>query len=212
MGVKAHTYAPAYIPSEFDEVLNYSSHITFNSLNQLEQFKAQVLAHTESVSIGLRVNPEYSVVEVDLYNPASPTSRLGVTAKDVDAAIARPDLPTVVAAAEAIGWRYRRAAGVDMLVDAQNPRARSAVHLLFLNEKVRPDYLEAIPDSVPVVTREGIPLAPVSDIVRMKLTSHRLKDQVHIQDLDSVGLITPEIEAGLPEFLRERLSEIRAKA
>mgnify|MGYP002624363475 CR=1 FL=1 len=84
MGVKAHTYAPAYIPSEFDEVLNYSSHITFNSLNQLEQFKAQVLAHTESVSIGLRVNPEYSVVEVDLYNPASPTSRLGVTAKALE--------------------------------------------------------------------------------------------------------------------------------
>ena len=48
-------------------------------------------------------------------------------------------------------------------------------------------------------------LAPVADLVRMKLTSYRLKDQVHIQDLDSVGLITPVIEESLPDLLRDRL-------
>jgi hypothetical protein len=53
-------------------------------------------------------------------------------------------------------------------------------------------------------------VAPVADLVRMKLTSFRLKDKVHIQDLDGVGLITPEIEAQLPEFLRQRLAEVRA--
>jgi hypothetical protein len=57
---------------------------------------------------------------------------------------------------------------------------------------------------------EGILLAPVADLVRMKLTSFRLKDRVHLQDLDSVGLITPEVEATLSEPLHERLREVRA--
>src|SRR4051794_21006789 len=57
---------------------------------------------------------------------------------DVDAAISREHLGTVVSAAETAGWVYRRVAGVDMLVDAEQPKARSAVHLYFLNEKVRP--------------------------------------------------------------------------
>jgi hypothetical protein len=61
-----------------------------------------------------------------------------------------------------------------------------------------------------VKTQEGVLLAPVADLVRMKLTSFRLKDQVHIQDLDSVRLITPEIEASLTPLLRERLAQVRA--
>jgi hypothetical protein len=50
----------------------------------------------------------------------------------------------------------------------------------------------------------------VADLVRMKLTSFRLRDQVHIQDLDSVGLITQEIENSVPDALRERLKKVRA--
>lgn len=97
-----------------------------------------------------------------------------------------------------------------MLTDAERPRARSAVHLVFVNEKVRPEHAEPIPDSSPDVTDEGIFVAPVADLVRMKVTSFRLKDRVHIQDLDAVGLITPEIERDLPELLRVRLAEVRA--
>ena len=123
---------------------------------------------------------------------------------DVDAAIDRRNLPAVIEVARQAGWVFRHVEGVDMLTDEAQPRARSAVHLLFLNEKVRPEYAEA------VQTREGILLAPVVDLVRMKLTSYRLKDRVHIQDLDGVGLITPEIEAQLPELLRNRLAETRA--
>jgi hypothetical protein len=129
---------------------------------------------------------------------------------DVDAAIARPQLPQVIAAAEKAGWTFRHTAGVDMLVEETTVRARSAVHLLFLDEKVRPDYAEAVPNSPPDITNEGICLAPVGDLVRMKLTSYRLKDRVHIQDLDSVGLITPQIEAQLSDTLRQRLAETRA--
>lgn len=53
-------------------------------------------------------------------------------------------------------------------------------------------------------------LAPIADMVRMKLTSFRLRDQVHLKDLDAVGLITPEIEAQLPTILKDRLSQVRA--
>ena len=63
--------------------------------------------------------------------------------------------------------------------------------------------------STPVETADGILLAPVAELVRTKLTSYRLKDKVYIQDLDGVGLITPEVESGLTPELRERLAAIR---
>jgi len=129
---------------------------------------------------------------------------------DVDAAIERTELPRLIAAAKKAGWTFRHTAGVDMLADETSSRARSAVHLLFLNEKFRPEYAEAVPNSEPERTDEGIFIACVADLIRMKLTSYRLKDRVHIQDLDSVGLITPEIEAQLSETLRQRLTETRA--
>jgi len=129
---------------------------------------------------------------------------------DVDAAIDRAYLPAVIAAASKIGWTYRHTAVVGMLVEADRPKARSAVHLVFLNEKVRPNYLESVPSSPPTSTEQGILLAPVIDLVRMKLTSYRLKDRVHLQDLDQVGLITPEIESQLSQALLSRLAEVRA--
>lgn len=131
--------------------------------------------------------------------------------RDVDLAVDRADLTAVVEAVRPMGLVHRHAAGLDMLVDARRPSARSAVHLVFVREKVRPHYLEPAPDfSPPVRTVEGVLLAPVADLVRMKLTSYRLKDRVHIQDLDAVGLITPEIEARLSEPLRARLRDVRA--
>ena len=131
--------------------------------------------------------------------------------RDVDAAVAREDLPRLIEAARKAGLDYRHAAGVDMLVDADvGGRARSAVHLIFIGEKVRASDYEPVPGSSPSRTEEGILIAPVADLVRMKLTSFRLKDRVHIQDLDAVGLITPEIEAALSSELRARLVEVRA--
>lgn len=84
MGYKAHTYIPAYLEYEFDEVLERSSHVTFNSLSQWERFRPRVetfkQAHPDrTISCGIRVNPQYSEVETDMYNPCVPGSRLGVT-------------------------------------------------------------------------------------------------------------------------------------
>jgi hypothetical protein len=128
---------------------------------------------------------------------------------DVDAAVHREHLPAIIEAARQAGWIYRHVGGVDMLVEAEQPKARSAVHLIYLNEKVRPNYSEPVPASPPAKTQEGVFLASVADLVRMKLTSYRLKDRVHIQDLDGVGLISSEIEEQLPDLLKQRLAEIR---
>ena len=78
MGSLAHTYGPAYTDREFPEIVRCSSHITFNSLSQFERLYPQTQFF--NVSCGLRVNPEFSDVETDLYNPCAPGSRLGITA------------------------------------------------------------------------------------------------------------------------------------
>lgn len=79
MGSLAHTYAPSYSDEDFPTFLEYSSHITFNSLSQFERFYPQVLQSGKVIKCGLRINPEFSVVDTDLYNPSTPGSRLGVT-------------------------------------------------------------------------------------------------------------------------------------
>jgi carboxynorspermidine decarboxylase len=77
MGSKAHVYSPAYLESEFEELMSYSSNITFNSLKQLEKFGATAKAN--GISCGVRINPQYSEVETDMYNPCIAGSRLGMT-------------------------------------------------------------------------------------------------------------------------------------
>lgn len=79
-GSKAHTYSPAYTEEEFPQIMACSSHVTFNSLSQFARFRPMVEAAGNPVSCGLRVNPEYSEVEVELYNPCAPGTRFGVTA------------------------------------------------------------------------------------------------------------------------------------
>jgi hypothetical protein len=131
--------------------------------------------------------------------------------RDVDVAVNRGELERIASAAVPFGFQFRHVAGVDMLLDNAEPRASSGIHLVFAGEKVRPEYSEPVPRfSEPTRTAEGILIAPVADLVRMKLTSFRLRDQVHIQDMDSVGLITPEIENSLPEALCDRLEKVRA--
>lgn len=76
-GSPAHTFSPAYTMEEFDAYMRCSSHITFNSLTQYERFAK--LAAENKISCGIRINPEYSEIETELYNPCAPGSRFGVT-------------------------------------------------------------------------------------------------------------------------------------
>ena len=82
-GSRAHTYAPTYTDRNIEEILRCSSHITFNSLTQFARFGQRALIN--GLSCGLRINPEYSPVETDLYNPCVAGSRLGVTAEQLAA-------------------------------------------------------------------------------------------------------------------------------
>ena len=81
MGSPAHTYSPAYTDREFPEIVKCSSHITFNSLLQFERLYPQTQFY--NVSCGLRINPEFSDVETDLYNPCAQGSRLGIIAESL---------------------------------------------------------------------------------------------------------------------------------
>ena len=86
-GREVHTYSPAFKPDEFEQITTISHHIVFNSLNQLNFYKDRLKEHN---SIGLRVNPQVSTVEVDLYNPCGVYSRLGIKKEDLN------ELPSIV--------------------------------------------------------------------------------------------------------------------
>lgn len=79
MGKEVHTFAPAYRDDEFEEILKYSDHIVFNSFSQWNKFKDRVKNYGKEIECGLRINPEYSEIETDIYNPCFENSRLGIT-------------------------------------------------------------------------------------------------------------------------------------
>ena len=87
-GGEIHTYSPAFKPNEFEKISQISNHIVFNSFSQLELYKNQIKSKN---SIGLRINPECSTVDVDLYNPCGLNSRLGITKKEF-----REVLPSII--------------------------------------------------------------------------------------------------------------------
>ncbi len=79
MGNETHIFNPSYREDEIDEILNMVDHIVFNSFNQWSKYKSLVKSHKREISCGLRVNPEYSSVETEIYNPTGKFSRFGVT-------------------------------------------------------------------------------------------------------------------------------------
>ncbi len=131
--------------------------------------------------------------------------------RDVDLVIRRQDLPRAQAAMEEAGFRFRHVAGISMFVDQIKPSARTGVHLVFENERVRPEDTYAIPPLAedPPRAPDGYRILPLQSLVRMKLMSFRDKDRVHLRDLMEVDLITPEIEESLPPDLRERLEQLK---
>ena len=135
----------------------------------------------------------------------------GRLTKDIDITVRREDLDAIAKAVEKFGLQYRHVEGVDMLVQKGQPSARRAVHLIFSGEKVREEYDEAAPKIGDCRTLRGVRLIPVADLVRMKLTSFRSKDETHVKDMDEAGIITPEIEATLSPLQRERLHMTRAR-
>ena len=132
--------------------------------------------------------------------------------RDVDLMVSRSDLERIKEAAARNGFRFRHAAGVDMLLYGSAEGAKNAVHLIFSGEKVRPNQATPNPPIHPerkVIHGREVWVVPVPDLVRMKLSSYRDKDRVHIRSMDAAGLISREVEKGLPDELRSRLQHIR---
>jgi hypothetical protein len=137
--------------------------------------------------------------------------------KDLDILLSRSDLDTAAKALLPLGFRYRKVMGIPAFVppretDRRQDRFRESVHLVWAGEKVRPTDLAAAPsltEAPAVPSLDGYACLDVERLVRMKLTSFRLKDQVHIQDLLEMKLIAKKMEKRLPPELRARLEQVK---
>jgi len=129
--------------------------------------------------------------------------------RDVDVLVDPDDFAQARQAMEAAGFVYRHVAGIDLFLDGPGARAEDAVHVIFARQKVRPDSVEPAPDVAETVRlAEGLRVVPLDALVRMKLTSFRRKDQVHLLDMIGVGLVGGRDLAKLPEVLAARLREL----
>ncbi|MFA7238102.1 MAG: nucleotidyltransferase family protein [Phycisphaeraceae bacterium] len=132
--------------------------------------------------------------------------------QDVDLLVRPDDYEQVKAALAAAGFIHRHtagSAGLEMFLDGEDAKARDAVHVLFAGQHVRPDDLAPVPDVSQSTAFRGFRVIDLKSLVRMKLTSFRRKDQMHLLDMMNVGLIdaawlnrlSPELAARLKELL-----------
>ena len=128
--------------------------------------------------------------------------------QDVDLVLRREDLDRAGEALAKAGFIRRRVAGIEMFLDGPDAKARDAVHVIFSGEKVRPEYLAAVPDVAESVSFTLYRVLALEAVVRMKLTSYRRKDQVHLLDMLDVGLIDATWPARYPAELAARLQHL----
>ena len=128
--------------------------------------------------------------------------------KDVDLLVRRQDFAQVVDALRSVGFIHRNVSGVDLFLDGPDGSVRSAIHIVFAGEKVRPTDLEPTPDVTESEAGPDFPVPSLDALVRMKLTSFRLKDKVHILDMLDVGLIDQSWCGRLLPELAARLKEL----
>ena len=128
---------------------------------------------------------------------------------DVDILLRREDLKKSTVALEKVGFIQKNSAGITMFMDGPGAKARDAVYVIFANEKVRPEYEFPAPDvASSVIKSNNMRVLALEDLVRMKLTSNRLKDRVHIQDLAFVELIDSKMVGRMDGELGARLQSI----
>lgn len=129
--------------------------------------------------------------------------------QDVDMLLDRGEFAAARAALEAAGFAYRHTAGVDLFLDGPAARPRDAVHVIFAGERVQPDYPAPAPGLAEIERfSDGIVVVALAALVRMKLTSFRLKDRVHLLDLIGAGLLSEKDASDLPPALACRLREL----
>jgi hypothetical protein len=125
--------------------------------------------------------------------------------RDVDILIRREDLDTVAKALESVGFVRRHVAGMDVFLDGPDAKPRDAVHIVFANEKVRPEEPLANPDVTESEPAESFRVLSLEALVRVKLTAFRDKDRTHLRDLIEIGLVGADWLPRLPSVLADRL-------
>ena len=128
--------------------------------------------------------------------------------QDVDILLRRSDLDAAARALQAAGFIHRRVTGIEMFLDGPDAKARDAVHVVMAGEKVRPEYDSAAPDVTDSEKPESFRVVSLVALVRMKLTSFRRKDQVHLLDMLEIGLIDTSWPARFPPELAARLQQL----
>jgi hypothetical protein len=129
--------------------------------------------------------------------------------RDVDLLVRRADAPHITAAMASLGFARQDLRDLVLFIDPDEPSKRSGVHLVWAGERIRPSYAVPAP-SVQEAVRdpEGFWVVDLAALVRMKLTSFRDIDRVHIADMLAVGLIDEAVRSSLPPDLLPRLREV----
>jgi hypothetical protein len=130
--------------------------------------------------------------------------------QDVDILVRRSDLEVIKSTLAEAGFLYRHTAGIDLFLDGPGAKARDAVHIVFANEKVRPEYAAPAPDVSESEAGADFRTISLAALVKMKLTSFRDKDRTHLRDMIDVGLIDGSWPERVPAALAERLQELLA--
>jgi hypothetical protein len=128
--------------------------------------------------------------------------------QDVDILLRRSDLEAASAALASVGFIQRHVKGIDLFLDGPGAKARAAVHVIFANEKVRPEYVCSTPDVTESERGDSYQVLALPALIRMKLTSFRIKDKMHLLDFIDVGLIDQSTVATVPPELAARLQEL----
>ncbi len=128
------------------------------------------------------------------------------TTRDVDILVRPSDLPAMISAMKAAGFHHRNTSGLDMFVEHPDASARDAVHVLLVGNVERGG--EANPDIEPAARANDFQTVQLETLVRMKLNAFRRKDQVHLLDMISLGMIDASWLDKFPESLRVRLEEL----
>jgi hypothetical protein len=128
--------------------------------------------------------------------------------QDVDILLRRDDLERAKTALAGAGFVFRHVKSIDMFLDGPNAKARDAIHIVFAGEYVKSDSLAPSPDVTEADDAGPFRVIDLEPLVRMKLTSYRLKDRVHLLDMIGIGLVDATWTARFPAGLAERLQAL----
>jgi len=190
----------------------------WSTLDAGERYMETLKAKAKAISEALREAGVPHAVVGGL-SVAAHVARVDETAvrntRDLDILLNRADLGRVAEVLKPLGYTQRKVLGVTAFVPkagtGRKRRFAEGIHVVFANERVRPEYVcpaPALTKDAVIRAREGYACLALKDLVRMKLTSHRLKDQVHIQDLLGMKLISGRVRQSLETELLARLRQV----